>query len=186
MGNMGATISQIFHNPIILGVLGFVAIVVFILCGWIIYSWFKGRKSKFGKSQERFQKCIVVTANNKLTYLNLKVVGNYVVDEKTQGWHILDPDALIPNLITGEYYLPIDERDAIPLFPLKPELRQAKVDELEKNIDSMAKASGLKVIHLRQVEKRKEEQQGQRNFALAAAFGILLLIVIGMIVRSFM
>jgi hypothetical protein len=173
-------------SPIFLGVIGFVGILLFIFCGWMVYTWLKGGRGKFSKSQTRYQKCMAVTANFKLAYFNLKIRGNYVFNEITNSWHMLDPDALIPNLATGEYYLPVDERDAIPLFPLRPELRQVKVDELKTNIDSMALANGLQTIHLRQIEKKKEEESGQRNFTLAAAFGILLLIVLGIIAKSFM
>ncbi len=177
--------GQIMSNPIFLGVLGFIGLCILILCVWIVYSWLKGGRGKFAKSQERYQKCLAVTANNRLAYSNLRILGNYVFNEKTLGWHLLDPDALIPNLTTGEYYLPIDERDAIPLFPLKPELRQDKVDSLEKNIKTMARENCRQAIHRMQAERKKEEENARRNFALAAVFGILLLVVLGMIGKSF-
>lgn len=182
----GFNLGQIVSSPLFLGVIGFLGIVIFVFCGWTIYSWLKGGRGKFAKSPDRYQKCIAVTANNKLAFLNLKVVGNYVVNETTLGWHLLDPDALIPNLATGEYYLPIDERDAIPLFPLKPELRQGKVDNLATNIKDMARECSRQAIHRMQSQRSKEEDSARRNFTLAAAFGILLLIVLGVIAKSFM
>jgi len=182
-----SNLGQIIKSPIGLGVIGFIGIILFVFCGFTIYIWLKQRFSKFGKSQERYQKCIAVTANFKLAYFDLEVMGSYVFNKITNSWHMLDSDALVPNLDTGEFYLPIDERDAIPLFPLKDNaFRETKVAELEKNIDQMAEDSAMQVIYRRQLEKKKEEDTGRRNFALAAVFGILALIVAGVIAKSFM
>jgi len=181
-----SNLGQVFNSPIFLGIIGFIGIVIFVFCGWTIKNWFKGGRGKFAKSQDRHQKCIAVTANNKLAFLNLEVRGNYVVNEDTLGWHLLDPDALIPNLTTGEYFLPIDERDAIPLYPLKPELRKEKEAELESNILTMASESRRQSVHRMQADFMKEEESKRRNFALAAAFGILIVIVLGVVGKSFM
>lgn len=176
-----SSLGQIFSSPIILGVFGFVILVIFIVCGYAVYAWFKGGHGKFAKSQARYQKCISITGGNKLSLFNLKALGDYAVNEVTLGWHMLDPDALIPDLDTGEYYLPIDERDAIPLFPLNPELREQKEKELSQNLDKMAKGNCLATIARVTMVLKQEEESARRNFALAASFGILLLIVGGVI-----
>lgn len=178
--------TELIKSPIGLGVIGFIGIILFVFCGFTIYIWVKKRFSRFGKSQERFQPCLGVTANFKLAYFDLKVLGSYVYNEVTNSWHMLDSEALIPNLDTGEFYLPIDERDAIPLFPLHPEIRERKIKELETNIDNMALDSGMQVIYRRQLDKKKEEDAGRRNFALAAVFGILALVISGILAKSFM
>lgn len=178
--------GQILGSPIFLGVLGFLGIIIFVFCAFGIYLWLKGGKGRFTKTSTRYQKCLAITASNKVVYRLLKVIGNYVMDEAAMTWHVLDPDALIPNLTTGEYYLPIDSRDAIPLFPLKPELREGKVKALAANIGKMAKECRRAKVAEVTAQIKKEEDEQRRNFALLAAFGILALLVIGVMVKQFM
>lgn len=182
MGMLGG----VFTGKIMLFILAFVGVVVLIFAGFFILRWLRGGFGRFTKPSARYQKCVAITANNKLAFYNLEVVGNCVVDWDKRQWHILDPDALIPYLPTGEPYLPIDERDAIPLYPLKPdEFRTKKVLELKTNLKSIAEEANRDARMKAQLMQYRADQIAQRNFMLLAAFGILALVVLIAIIMKF-
>lgn len=182
MGNLGA----LFQSKVILIVLAVVVLAIVVFAGFFILRWIRGGFGRFTKSNARYQSCVFITANNKLAFRNLEVLGNCVVDWASRLWYTLDPAALIPYLKTGEPHLPLDERDAIPFYPLRPDrVREEKEAWLQTNIKSIAEEENRDARMKAQQDTFRADQIAQRNFVLLASFGIFALVVLVIMITHF-
>ena len=179
--NFGA-IGAMLSNPIVLGVGGVIVLAVFGLIAFFIITRMRGGFGRFTQPKDLVQRCISITAANTLLFYKLPICGDYVMDERSQAGHFLFSDALLPEQNTGQLYLPIDDRAAVPHYPLEPELLKERYKQAQAAMKFIAAVEDQRQRQDAISDARKEQGLEMQKFALVCAFGILLLVVIGIVI----
>lgn len=181
--NFGA-IGALFSNPVILGVFIFIVLLFVGLIAFYIITRMRGGFGRFTRPKDISQRCISITSANVLMFYKLRVYGDYVMDERNQVGHFLLSDALIPERTTGQFYLPIDDRAASPHYPLEPELLNKRYKQVKDSMKFIAAIEDQKQRQEANVEARSERAIEMQKFALICAFGLVLVIVIGILIMK--
>jgi len=179
--NFGA-IWAMLSNPIVLGGGGVIILGIFGLIAFFVITRMRGGFGRFTKPKDLVQRCISITAANTLLFYKLQICGDRVVDDRSQASHFLFSDALLPERDTGQLYLPIDDRAAVPHYPLEPELLKERYKQAQLAMKAIAAVEDQRQRQEAVADARKEQGLEMQKFALVCAFGILLLIVIGIFI----
>jgi len=171
-------------NPIVLGVGGIVILVVFGLITFFIISRMRGGFGRFTKPKDLVQRCISITSANTLVFYKLPICGDRVTDERNQADHFLFSDALIPERDTGQLYLPIDDRAAVPHYPLDPELLKQRYNQAKAAMKHIAAVEDQRQRQDANADARKEQNTEMHKFALVFGFAIALVVVIAIVVMQ--
>jgi len=183
MPNMGQ-IGQIFNSPLVLGVFLTIIVVIVATFMWLIIRNVRGGFGKLGRPKQLIQRCICITSSNLLCIYQLKIDDDFVTDPKNQAEYHLYSDALIPKHGTGELYLPLDTRSAVPLYLLEPERRAARVRQAATDLDFIADIEDEKASEIARQKAEKGNTIEMQKFALLAVMVILGLISIAIMIMK--
>jgi hypothetical protein len=181
MGLNFSSLGAMFQNPIVILFLVIGGGIVLLLLSFFVVKWARRGFGAPTKPKEKLQRCLCITGNNRLTFYNLATEEDFVYDEESKTCHELMAEALLPDLDTGELYLPIDDRSAMPHFPLDPEKRKAATRFTVNNIKRIAIEHTDRSMREAQAAAAKTQDTALRHFALVTGFAIVLLIIIATI-----
>lgn len=181
---MEFNLDAVFGNPVFIGIMGFTGVLLLALIIFVVVTSVRGGFGRFSRPKQVVQRCFCITSANVLVFFKLKVTGEYAIDVKNKAAHFMFGDALIAERRTGQMYLPIDDRASSPDYPLEPEVFKTRLAQAQKAMSFIAA-----------VEDQKQQQEAVSNadttasaemqkFALVFSFGILLVIVLGILIMN--